>query len=320
MDGRSRVGSTTVRLPDDASPRRAWTLVAVGVAAPWTWFHVRSARAWLEADAVLLPLLALVAVVVVVVGAAVRRRPPLLLIALSVLAAATVAIVGPRLPHPGPEPLEPLRLVSANVFSDNPAPAAAVVALLAQGADVEVAVETSPGFRADLTAQDTAHPYSAVDDQLVVRSRYPIQPLEDPPNVPARRILRVQIEGPGGPFVLYAVHALNPLSESTFGDQLTWVRRLRAAAAREAVPVVMAGDFNMSDRQVGYRELAGDLRDAITASGWGRSTYGDGLWATLFLRIDHVFESRTWCASGAARFDVPGSDHEGVAVSLGPCP
>jgi vancomycin resistance protein VanJ len=308
-----------VRLPSD-DPRRTWVRVVIAAAVPWTWFLVRGLHPRLEAVAVLLPLIVFGALALTLVVAAALRRPRWLVVTASILLFAIAAIVLPRVPHPGPAPLAPLRLASANVFSENATPGAAVRALLDQDADVEVAVETSPDFRFALDEADAAHPYLAVDDQLVLRSRFPIQPLEDPPNVPARRILRASIDGPGGPFVIYVVHALNPLSESTFADQLAWVRHLNAAAARETVPVVMAGDFNMSDRQVAYRDLAGPLRDAITAGGWGRTTYPYGVWAPLLLRIDHVFESRTWCAAGSARFDVPGSDHDGIAVSVGPCP
>jgi endonuclease/exonuclease/phosphatase (EEP) superfamily protein YafD len=309
-----------VRPPDDDSRRRAWIRPAVAAVLPWIWFPVRDLHPWFEAVAVLLPVGIIAGLIATVALAATLRRPRVLVATASLVVFAVVTVVGPRIPHRTPAPLEPVRLASANVFFDDPAPYAAANALLAQDADVEVAVETSPAFRLALDELDTAHPYVAVDGELVLRSRFPVEPLADPPNVPAQRILRATIEGPAGPFVLYVVHALNPLSESTFAEQLAWVRRLRVAASRETVPVVMAGDFNMSDRQAGYRDLAGSLRDAITASGWGRSTYLDGVWAPLFLRIDHVFESRAWCAAGGARFDVPGSDHDGIAVSLGPCP
>ena len=130
------------------------------------------------------------------------------------------------------------------------------------------------------------------------------------------------VEGPAGPFVLYAVHALNPLSESTFANQLVWVKRLRAAASRESLPVVMAGGpINMSDRQLGYRRLTTDLRDAVTAAGWGHSTYPDGIWAPLLLRIDHVVmpeEDRR--ADRSLDVDIPGSDHDGLRSTWAPGP
>ena len=299
---------------------RRWAFVAAGALLPWAWLALRALGGALEAVAVALPLVVAIALVAVLASAAALRRPALLVVAASLVAFGLVTILGPRLPRTGPPPADSFRLASANVFSGNPTPAAAVHELLAAGADVEVAVETDPAFRRVLTEADRDHPSTAQDDQLVVRSRYPVTALPDPPGLPARRILRVSIDAPSGPFVLYAVHALNPLSESTFADQLEWVDRLRASASQEDVPVVLAGDFNMSDRQLGYRRMTSEHVDAITAAGWGHTTYPHGLWGPLLLRIDHVFMPQAWCSADARTFDVPGSDHDGVAVVLGPCP
>jgi endonuclease/exonuclease/phosphatase (EEP) superfamily protein YafD len=305
-------------MPEPRSLR--WIPVLAGAALPWTWFLLRDLGGPVEAVAVLLPLLVLVALVVVLGIAAGRRRRTLLPVAASILVFGVVSVLGPLLPHRGPSPVHPVSLVSANLYWDNRSPDAAVDALLAVRADVEVAVETTPEHRAILDRLDTAHRYSASDNEILVRSRYPVTAMPDPARVPALRILRVTVEAPAGAFVLYAVHALNPLSESTFASQLVWVDRLLAAATQEALPVVIAGDFNMSDRQLGYRLLAGHMRDAVTAAGWGRPTYSDGIWAPLFLRIDHVFVPREWCAADGRTVDLPGSDHDGVAVAIGPCP
>lgn len=297
-----------------------WAPVLVGAALPWTWFLLRDLGGPMEGVAVLLPVLVLAALILVLGFAVGRRRATPLPVAMSLLLFGLVSVGEPMLPSRGPLPTASLTLLTANLFWDNPTPDAAVDALLAVGADVEVAVETTAEHRETMERIDTAHPYAATDDQLVVRSRYPVTAMLDPTHVPARQILRVTIEAPAGTFVLYAVHALNPLSESTFASQLVWVDRLLRAAAQEALPVVIAGDFNMSDRQLGYRRLVGDMRDAITAGGRGRTTYSSGIWAPLFLRIDHVFVSREWCGMNARTVDLPGSDHDGVAVAIGPCP
>jgi endonuclease/exonuclease/phosphatase (EEP) superfamily protein YafD len=297
-----------------------WAPVVAGAALPWSWFALRELGGRLEAVAVALPLVVAVALVAVLTVGAILRTRRSLIPAASLLVFGLVTTLGPRLPHTGPPPVDPVRLVAANVYSDNARPDAAVHALLSAGADVEVAVETSPELRGLLETADTGHPYTVEGDHLVVRSRFPVTAMTDPPGLPARRILRLTVEAPGGPFVLYAVHALNPLSESTFAGQLEWVERLRASASQEAAPVVIAGDFNMSDRQLGYRRMTGDLRDAITSAGWGRTTYPDGLWGPLLMRIDHVFVPKDWCAARSSTFDVPGSDHDGLAVDVGPCP
>ena len=287
---------------------------------PWTWFLVRGLGGRLEAVAVVLPLLVAGAFAISLMVAAALRDRRVLAVVGSLLLFGIVVTVGPRLPHEGPAPVSTIRVASANVFSENPMPAEAVEAMVAADPDILVAVETSPVFRSLLAGDDLAHPYGAVDDQQVVRSRYPVTALTDPPGVPARRILRVEVDAPSAPFVLYAVHALNPLSESTFADQLRWIDRLLAAAAREEAPVVMAGDFNMSDRQLGYRRLTGTMRDAMTAAGWGHTTYPGGIWAPLLLRIDHIVMPEDWCAARSGALEIPGSDHVGLQVDIGPCP
>ena len=68
--------------------------------------------------------------------------------------------------------------------------------MLAADADVEVAVETSPAFRDLLAERDADHPYAVVDDQLVVRSRYPDHPAARSAGRPGPRILRALDRGP----------------------------------------------------------------------------------------------------------------------------
>ena len=301
-------------------PRSTWAPAVAGAALPLTWFVLRDLGGPVEAVAVALPLVVLVLALPLVLLAVLRHERRVLPAVLSLVILGVTTTLGPRLPRTGPPPASPLRLVSANTYAYNPVPAAAVRAILGADADVEIFIETSPELRLLLEEADPDHPYTSLDNQLVVRSRYPIVPMADPPGVPERRILRLTVETPGGPVVLYAVHALNPLSESSLADQLEWVDGLRTAAAQETDPVVLAGDFNMSDRQLGYRRLTSDLRDAVTAAGWGHTTYPDGAWAPLMLRIDHVFVPRDWCAARSRTLHVPGSDHAGLAVDVGPCP
>ena len=118
------------------------------------------------------------------------------------------------------------------------------------------------------------------------------------------------------PFVVYAMHLGNPLFKTTYTQHAEMVERLVAAAQAESLPVVLAGDFNMSDRSASYRELGGAFRDAIRTS-FADTTYDDGLWMLLQLRIDYIFVSRSLCARSATTFTVPGSDHDGLEVEIG---
>ncbi|MCS7060250.1 MAG: endonuclease/exonuclease/phosphatase family protein [Anaerolineae bacterium] len=103
-------------------------------------------------------------------------------------------------------------------------------------------------------------------------------------------------------------------------------------AERENKPVILAGDFNMSDRSAHYRLVTARYRDAFRETGWGFGfTFPDfssptaaprglprmTLPVPLLTRIDYVFysdhfqavETRVWPSAG-------GSDHRPVLARL----
>jgi endonuclease/exonuclease/phosphatase family metal-dependent hydrolase len=121
------------------------------------------------------------------------------------------------------------------------------------------------------------------------------------------------------PLIVYAIHLSNPLHETSFSQHARAVARLLRAAEAERLPVVLAGDFNMSDRTASYRAIDAAMHDAMR-SHVAANTYEDGLWALLQLRIDHVFLSPQLCDADGTTFNVPGSDHQGLAVDVGRCP
>ena len=238
---------------------------------------------------------------------------------LSIFAACAAATVGPRLSRHDPAPDPAIRIASANVYEGNPEPGEAAAGMAARDVDVLVAVEMTEGFWG-LLAADSPLPFGVTQGELGVRSRYPITLL--PPGGLARwRLIRVGVDAPGAPFVLYVTHADNPFHDaSTFSDQRRFVQAIVRNAAAEGRPVVVAGDFNMSDRSENYRIMDGAFVDAMREHHAPGSTYFGGLWPLLLVRIDHAFVSRGWCADDGSTFTVPGSDHRGIQVTAGPCP
>lgn len=84
-------------------------------------------------------------------------------------------------------------------------------------------------------------------------------------------------------------------------------------------PLIVMGDFNLTDQQNDYKELTRDLLDAHRESGWGL-----GLTFTRFRplgipmwRIDYVFHSSDMVALHTTLGDFGGSDHKPVIVELG---
>ena len=84
---------------------------------------------------------------------------------------------------------------------------------------------------------------------IAVLSRWPISSPRSVWTVPGwSDVMRVEVVRPGAPFVVYAMHLGNPLFKTTYTQHAEMVERLVAAAQAESLPVVLAGDFNMSDR------------------------------------------------------------------------
>jgi hypothetical protein len=59
------------------------------------------------------------------------------------------------------------------------------------------------------------------------------------------------------------------------------------------------------------------LTDAMR-SGWTGPT-SVTQWRLLLLRIDHLLVGPRWCGDASRRFELPGSDHDGVTATVGPC-
>lgn len=298
------------------APWLGWVVPVALAAAPWSWFAIRDLGSIMDAVAVGLPVGAIVTAAVAFGVAMLSERMRFALVSLSLVVFTIVVVVAPRLPQRSAAPTKPFLLLSANTFDDNPVPGSAVRTLLAQHADVVVAVETMPPIAMAIAH---AYPDDHRQDRLGVYSTWPVHAMPPIDGVPAASAMRVEVLRPGAPFVLYAIHLPNPLHEVSFSAHAAMVDGLLAAATREDLPVVLAGDFNMSDRSTSYRALDAALRDAMRSS-FADSTYDHDLWVLLQLRIDHVFVSQELCAGAARTLSLPGSDHDGVAVSIGACP
>jgi vancomycin resistance protein VanJ len=132
-----------------------------------------------------------------------------------------------------------------------------------------------------------------------------------------------------GPLVFYNVHPIMPLSRNGFDRRAEEITDLLERARKETSPVLLAGDFNMSDQSADYWRLTARYQDSYREAGWG---FGFTFPAEMsmfrgnpylpqnlppLVRLDYVFhdasyeavEARVWPTSG-------GSDHLPVFVSL----
>jgi endonuclease/exonuclease/phosphatase (EEP) superfamily protein YafD len=301
-------------------PRRAfpvWGLVPVLL--PWLWFAIRDRNGPTDVVAVGMPGIGIIALVIGVIALGTRR----LVVAAtagSVFLVCGVATIGPRLPQRTEAPSPGITVVSDNVFHTSRLPGRAALVMTGRAADVIVSVEMGGSYIAHMGDYSARYPYSVVVGQQGVWSRWPVRQLATPPGLPRDRIARVEVDADGLRFVVYAVHLLNPLHETSFGEQRALLGRLESAVDAETEPAIVAGDLNLSDRSAGYRILDGSMRDAMRTDGLAPNTYQYGAWRAFLLRIDHLFVPEEWCAADASTFRVPGSDHRGIQSTIGPCP
>lgn len=308
-----------------AGARRAVAVVLT--VAPWTWFAVRDLSYAFDVLATGLPVIFPAVAVGIAAYAAVRRRRRLVVAAASWLLVAGLAVAGPWRPRPIPPPVRGFRIVAANVNSKNPHVERAVADALDQQGDVVLLLEEGRrgGWTPPVDYSTVLRPRYG---NQVILSRFPARLLEKPGNWPNDfRAHRLEVDAPTGRVIVYMAHLkrprVGPRRILNVRSQLRAQRREResllVSARRETAPVVIAGDFNTSDRSRGYRRLAGRFRDAMRAGRAG-PTHVSPLWRPFLLRIDHVFVPRDWCSSQPERFAMRGSDHRGVAVDIGPCP
>ena len=104
---------------------------------------------------------------------------------------------------------------------------------------------------------------------------------------------------------------LNQVRDADISDLLTRIERLED-------PLVVIGDFNLTDQQIMYAPLTSRLKDAHRESGWGMGftfsrfpSIGLPMW-----RIDYVFYSPDLVALSSKTGDYGGSDHRPVIAEL----
>lgn len=302
--------------------RWLWRLrpVAVLLAAtlPWSWFLLRDVLGDVG-DGLAILLVPIVVIVSVVELLAARRHGWWAVAAVSTVLFGATAVITPWLPAPtGPVAAgRSLTLVSANIEGGT----GPVPALLTASPDVLVVAEMA-GTAEPLL--DPAYPYRAValdGPAVAVYSRFPMRVLDGPSAfLPG---LRVEITGPAGPFVLYGLHVPRPWFtgsggyQATIGEHHAIVTAIAARVATETLPTVVAGDLNSPDRGRDYRLLDSTMIDVMRES--STSWTSTGKWVALLVRIDHIFVTAGWCGAASRHVVLPGSDHNGVASTIGPC-
>ncbi len=211
---------------------------------------------------------------------------------------------------------------------------AAADAIRASGADVVAVQElTEPAaeyFRAtlgDVYPYQQMNPVGLSTGGTGILSRWPLEDAETWFSSMAQ--MRVTVNSPNGPFAFYSAHPPPPswfLQAFDSSSRAAALTTILERAAQETLPVVLAGDFNLTDQTSDYQRIIGaGFRDAFREAGWGLGlTFADfSVYYPLlavappFIRIDYVFASDDFTVVDAsARASAAGSDHYPVRAVL----
>lgn len=237
-------------------------------------------------------------------------------------------------------PAQALSLLTYNLKSETAPLAELAQVIVSAGADVVALQEVSEAAAAHFALELAAlYPHQAHHAQFFdpvhgqsVLSRYPI--IEDEFWLMYLGHQRVTLDINGQPVALYNTHTIHPFtSVNGFRWRAEEIDEVLYRAAAEAGPVIIAGDFNMSDQSEDYARVASRYTDSYRSVGWGLGFTFPRLFDSNALlvrefglaggvpplaRLDYVFhndhfislEARVWPESG-------GSDHYPVYVELG---
>jgi vancomycin resistance protein VanJ len=220
----------------------------------------------------------------------------------------------------------PLTLLSYNLKKDNHTPDAAISIIREADADIVALQELNPLFAdtfdrqlSDLYPYRAFHPNESYPGQGVL-SRYPID--EDSYWRFHLGHQRAVINLGSTSISLYNTHPVHPfVRERGFFDpdmRTDEINDLLVRTSQESNPVLIAGDFNMTDLTGDYGLMAAQYSDSYREVGMGLGfTFPDLGQPILLARLDYVFhsldfqtiEARVWPTSG-------GSDHRPIFVRL----
>lgn len=194
----------------------------------------------------------------------------------------------------------------------------------------ELSVEASRTLAASLS---DVYPYQALHPTPENRagtgllSRYPIAAEEywrGGSGVLSFGHIRAEIDLGDQRTTVYNVHPVPPFSLEQGLELLPHSRQLAAVMERveaERGPLVMLGDFNMTDQFDEYRRITASYADAYRTAGGGGFGFtfpdGDRLPLPPLVRLDYVFCSRDWRAIDSGVIASSGtSDHRPVWARL----
>lgn len=241
-----------------------------------------------------------------------------------------------------------LNIASWNVYRRNAKVDEIIQWIHGQDADV-VLLQEVPRLQIEhiMSGIEAYYPYSYVrepsDGGMIALSRLPILHAESFALSDVNRLQqRIVLDMQGRQIVVYNIHLANPIPPrdvpayrreapllvhliASYDDKQrdVEVEMLLNRIADEQQPLIVAGDFNLSDQSAQYQVVTNQLRDSFAEVGIGlggtwpaTDTRGLPPFVPPLLRLDYVWHSPDWTSLNAAVGHAPGSDHFSVSATL----
>jgi endonuclease/exonuclease/phosphatase (EEP) superfamily protein YafD len=275
------------------------------------------------------PVVVLVAVVLFLTALFVPGKAVKLLAVVAV--AATLYPIFSLPPAPDSAAGNRLRILTANLLVENRDTASFVALLTREQPDIVLTQETRQRF-VEAIRGSGLYPFESTgtltdSDDKKVFSRYPIRSQTEIKEAPGtlalvRRPMRLVIDGPDGPIVLYVVHPDTPRSLYQWHRRNAYLDLLASAVGREAdnAAVVVAGDWNAPAYSVFFDRFFQKTGFRFARPGWYLPVTR---FATKYKRffyfgstIDHVAVSPQLRVTDWRRGRDIGSNHLPVIVDI----
>jgi endonuclease/exonuclease/phosphatase (EEP) superfamily protein YafD len=246
-----------------------------------------------------------------------------------VAAAYGLALTGPevwaRWTLARPASGETFRVMTANVWYDNPSPDLAVADILRRDPDAVLMQEADGTMAAALPALKARYPHASLcpGSGVIILVKQPITEQGCKPGVRTSgglNLVWVQTRTAGGtPLTLATTHFAWP-----FPPPLQAIQRRALAEALGALPqwsLVLTGDFNTTPWSFAMRRQDAGLKPLrrLTRARFSWPARIDRLglpWPVPVLPIDHVYVGSDWSLMSLNSVRITGSDHVAVEVTL----
>ncbi len=216
---------------------------------------------------------------------------------------------------------ESIRIVSFNVGAGRADTTELLTWVGESEADLVFLLESTEDY---VSAMPTADIGYSISNEIPEDRHYGISVLgRDAANVEQLRlgvtrdpVMRVETTIGDQPIAVYAVHPRPPDSEAKSEARDSLFAELADLVMREAVPVIVIGDFNASPWSYAFREFTADTELLNSQNGYGLSaTWPTGFPVTL-VPLDHMLHSDGLTTVDRQVGPDPGSDHLPLTVDV----